>query len=234
MIADGFPNSEIDNWNVVHVKLPRSHNDNGNTPRSVGSLLAEAENYDFVAYLDADNWFHSDHLISLLKVFSKTSANVCCSWRTFHRLDGSILEGVGELCERNYTHVDTSCFLLHRPAFRAMCVWHKMPRRLSPVCDRVFYAYLKRQGFSFAYSNLTSVAFRSQYESHYLALGEQPPPGLKTVAFLTEAYQYLTSPDGVAESVDTLGFWPLSEKGFLPNMASNREIRERRRELSGN
>lgn len=62
LVADGFPNPEIANWNARHVPLPQAHADNGNTPRSVGSLLADAEGYDFIAYLDADNWFQPDHL----------------------------------------------------------------------------------------------------------------------------------------------------------------------------
>ena len=89
MIADGFPNAEVAGWAVRHVILPVAHADVGNTPHSVGSLLADAEGYDFIAYLDADNWYRPDHLSSLVQLYEVTKAPVCCAWRTFHRPDGS-------------------------------------------------------------------------------------------------------------------------------------------------
>jgi glycosyltransferase involved in cell wall biosynthesis len=215
MVADGLPNKEVESWNARHVKLPTCHEDNGNTPRSVGGLIAEAEDYDFVAYLDADNWFHPNHLISLLQIFEQTSAPVCCSWRTFHRLDGSILPIGVEPSEENFFHVDTSCFLLHRSAFRAITIWHRIPRPLSPVCDRVFRLYLKRQGFLFGYSKSRTVAFRSQYKWHYVMAGETPPPGAKPLTLLRDPLNYLKSHAGVVESVDRLGFWPLVDPNFF-------------------
>jgi glycosyltransferase involved in cell wall biosynthesis len=57
-IADGFPNEEVMKWNIKHITLPQAHSDNGNTPRGIGSILADVEGYDFIAYLDADNWFY--------------------------------------------------------------------------------------------------------------------------------------------------------------------------------
>ncbi len=58
-VSDGFPNLELMKWNIKHISLPQSHTDYGNTPRGIGSLVADIEGYDFIAYLDADNWFHS-------------------------------------------------------------------------------------------------------------------------------------------------------------------------------
>src|SRR5271170_4341899 len=66
LIADGFPSVDFTDAHVKHIALPHAHSDNGNTPRGVGSLLADAEGYDFIAFLDADNWFHPGHLSSLI------------------------------------------------------------------------------------------------------------------------------------------------------------------------
>ena len=67
MVADGFPNPEVDRWDVQHVSLGAAHGDNGNTPRGIGALLAFAQGFDAVAFLDADNWFVDNHISSLLK-----------------------------------------------------------------------------------------------------------------------------------------------------------------------
>ena len=56
LIADGFPQKWIDDTGVRHLILDRSHGDAGNTPRGLGALLAIAEEYDGIGFLDADNW----------------------------------------------------------------------------------------------------------------------------------------------------------------------------------
>ena len=62
LIADGFPQDWIDQINVRHVRLDRAHADWGNTPRCIGALMAAAEGYDGIAFLDADCWLEQDHL----------------------------------------------------------------------------------------------------------------------------------------------------------------------------
>ena len=32
LVADGHPREELDSWDAVHLRLPTSHGDNGNTP----------------------------------------------------------------------------------------------------------------------------------------------------------------------------------------------------------
>jgi hypothetical protein len=202
-------------WNVRHVILPVAHADVGNTPRSVGSLLADAEGYDFIAYLDADNWYRPDHLSSLVQLYEVTKAPVCCAWRTFHRPDGSPLPLDEDTASRALAHVDSNCFFLHRTAFRINAVWHRMPRELHPAADRVFRAALKKAGFAFAYTQQQTVAYRTLHELHYAYAGEPPPPGFKSSQLLEPAARYLASNEGVTETVDRLGFWPLSDPNFL-------------------
>jgi glycosyltransferase involved in cell wall biosynthesis len=208
MIADGFPNKEVDGWNARHVLLPTAHADNGNTPRGIGSVLAEVEGYDFIAYLDADNWFHPDHLTSLMEIHEKTGADVCCTMRSFHQMDGTEMPGVREVDEEQCTHVDTSCYLLHRGAFGVLRVWTSMPRPLSPVCDRVFLAAIREQRLPMAFTKRPTVAFRSQYACHYVAAGLPAPEGAKHDIGVAER-DWLSSPEGVQETVRALGFYPL-------------------------
>jgi glycosyltransferase involved in cell wall biosynthesis len=224
MVADGFALEEIDEWDVRHVKLPVAHGDNGNTPRSVGSVLADAEGYDFVAYLDADNWLHPGHLSSLVATYEKTRAPVCCSKRTFHRPDGERLL-VAEPGEEEGEHVDTSCLLLHRDAFGICSVWHRMPKPLSPLCDRVFYKALQHARFRIAHSGQRTLAFRSQYKIHYTTVGQTPPPGMKGDDEMNPAYEFLFSFEGIRGCVANLGFWPgaYMEKEILWARASQEQ-----------
>ncbi len=206
-IADGFPNKEIDSWNVRHVVLPGAHADNGNTPRGIGSQLADVEGFDFIAYLDADNWFHPGHLDSLLQLHRDTQADVCCSLRTLHQLNGEEIKGANDPDEDSHRHVDTSCFLLHRNTFKTLSVWLNMPRKLSAICDRVFFAALRQNRFTMAFSERRTVAFRSQYNVHYVKGGLGTREGLKDGIGKAEL-AWLTSPDGIQETIRSLGFYP--------------------------
>ncbi len=210
MIADGYPNKEVNAWDCTHITLPRAHGDNGNTPRGIGGLLAEAEGYDFIAFLDADNWYQANHLSTLLKLHDETSADVMCSFRVFHRLDGSILP-ISEDAENTLEHVDTSCFLISKNAFDCLSAWIRMPKKLSPICDRIFYRLLKHRRLHIVYSKLRTVCFRSQYLYHYEIANEQPPQDHKDGSFLYECNSYLKSSTGIKECLDRLGFWPLYE-----------------------
>ena len=207
MIADGFPNAEAQTWKVKHVALPCGHADNGNTPRQIGSTLADAEGYDFIAYLDADNWFHPNHLQSLIAVYEETKAQVCASFRTYHAWDGRQIHVV-EADEEKLAHIDTSCFLIHRDAFPALSVWGKMPRRLSPICDRVFFAALKKERYKIASSRQRTVAFRSQYAFHYEAAGLPLPESYKARDCLFPSFEYMRTKEGVDDCFHRLGFWP--------------------------
>jgi hypothetical protein len=172
-------------------------------------MLADLEGYDFVTYLDADNWYHPGHLASLLDAHARTGAAVCTSFRTFHKPDGSIIE-VTEPAEDQLQHVDTSCFLVHRTAFEVLPVWMRMPRGLWLLCDRVFFAALKHARFGIVSTRQRTLAFRTRYETHYAPAGLPLPVGYKPVDVLKPAIDWLSTQQGVAESVERLGFWPMA------------------------
>jgi len=209
-VADGFPSEVFDNAGplIRHVRLPLPNGDNGNTPRGVGSLLALADGFDFVAYLDADNWFHPTHIETLVELHERTQAMVMCSKRTFHGLDGTLL-AVAESAEELHKHVDTSCYLLHRSCSDAMLIWAQMPKELSPACDRIFYQKIIYERYSMAFSDLRTCAFRSQYADHYTDAGLDAPPRSKNGRDVFEnAIRYLLTERGASEAVRVLGFYP--------------------------
>ena len=207
MIADGHAQPEVDAWPVRHVTLPNGHADNGNTPRGVGSLLARSQGYDFITYLDADNWYHPDHLDSMIAHQRETKADVTTSFRTYHTLDGVRLD-ITERAEARLKHVDTSCFMLSKKAFPAMSVWAAMPRQLSTLCDRVFLGALRHGRYSLSSTRQATVAFRTQYADHYKMAKLPIPDNAKTSDEFKAAIDYLQSYTGIAECVDALGFWP--------------------------
>jgi hypothetical protein len=126
--------------------------------------------------LDADNWFYPNHIEAMVELHKKTNAAVCTASRTIHRGDGSLMffdqhnsDGIG--------HVDTSCLIFTRAAFQVLPLWVMMPKELGPVCDRVFWQAIRARKIQCAHHPQPTVAFRTQYQLHYAALGEPAPPG---------------------------------------------------------
>lgn len=204
MVADGHARDELDAWDIEHVRLPRPHGDYGNTPRAVGAVLAAAEGADFVAWLDADNWFQPEHLATMLDAHRQANASVVCCWRDFHTPDGERLPIV-EFNERDMKHVDTNCLLIHRTAFGLNDIWTNMPRQLTRIGDRVFFVGVQSRNLSVCFTRRRTVAYATLYASHYVAARRQPPANAKSDNF-SEERAYLESDAGARDTVRRLGF----------------------------
>lgn len=194
MISDGFPSPEVEASGVTHIELGREHADNGNTPRYVGGLVALAQGFDAIAYLDADNWYHPKHVESLVRTQHETQATAVCSLRTIYLADGFKLdEADDEDLQRR--HVDTSCLLITRQCEFIAHLWGQMPQSWGPVCDRVVYYALQRQRL--AWSNKRTLNFKSNYRLHYRMAGRPLPEKLNDVplglwrAFAKEAPEFV-------------------------------------------
>ncbi|MFN4140654.1 glycosyltransferase family A protein [Aestuariivirga sp.] len=164
MISDGFPSEAVDQSRAIHIKLGVGHSDNGNTPRYVGGLVALAGGYDAIAYLDADNWFESNHIQTLIETQHRTHANAVCSLRNIYLPDGYKLPD----CDREdllRLHVDTSCYLLTHDCEYIAHLWGQMPQSWGPVCDRIVFSAL--QGMNLAWTDQRTLNFKSNYAAHY-------------------------------------------------------------------
>lgn len=177
MVADGFPQAALDGWDVRHVKLPVAHGDAGDCARGVGAMAAIGEGFDAIAFLDADNWYEPQHLETMLSLYEETLADVCIARRKLHRVDGSLLYEDNSSDGEKF--VDTNCYFITRPAFGVLSLWVTMPHDLWGVGDRVFFAALKRRGYSRALASEPTVAYRTRWSIHYTKVGETPPDGGK-------------------------------------------------------
>jgi hypothetical protein len=173
MVADGFPRPEVDQWKATHIKLPSAHGDNGNTPRGIGGIIAFAQGFDAVAYLDADNWFGDEHIKSLLQAQHQTGASVVCSWRIVVLPDGTILEHLDPEDEKK-THVDTSCYLITQEVAFLSALWAQMPQKLGPICDRVFLGRASEADPNMCWTHKKTVYFESNYLLHYKMANKLP------------------------------------------------------------
>ncbi|MEA2981349.1 MAG: hypothetical protein QOF09_3172 [Alphaproteobacteria bacterium] len=197
LVADGHPQSGFESSpRTLHVKLPLSNSDNGNTPRAIGGILADSYGFDAVAYLDADNWFDPTHIEGMIAAHELSGSPIIACKRRYFDLSGSELL-IGETDEDANLHVDTSCYLLFRPAFSLLRAW-LMPKVLGSLCDRVFLKKAIKAEFKITYIPARTVGFRTQYLYHYHKAGIAPPPNVKANNVHDAALNYLIS--GEADS----------------------------------
>lgn len=179
LVADGHPRELVDRAGVRHLRLDRAHGDAGNAARGLGGLLAVAEQFDAIAFLDADNWFDETHVATCLATAqaSPQQPDFAVARRRLRRADGSVLaESVGQ---DDRGHVDTSCLFLLRPSFHVAARWAAMPKALHLVGDRVFLKMLLAEGLRAVRCAETTVNYVCTWQSAYLEQKEAPPADAK-------------------------------------------------------
>ncbi|MEN9314698.1 MAG: hypothetical protein RIS35_1091 [Pseudomonadota bacterium] len=162
---------------AIIVNLPTGVADYGDTPRAVGSFYAAGLGYDAIAYLDADNAFHRDHIASMIELQRRTNAAVITSRRAFIRIDGSYMAE----CTASDGEVfcDTNCLFLTRAAFGVLQHWALMDRAFHAIDDRVIWHHILEAGLSRAHTGRATAMYRATYPGFYRDLGETPPEGVK-------------------------------------------------------
>jgi glycosyltransferase involved in cell wall biosynthesis len=181
LVADGFPQGWLDEAGVRHLKLDRAHGDFGNAARGAASLLAIAEQYDAIAFLDADNWYEPGHLERCLEAArALPTAPYVVALRDYVRPDGSVMPLRSTEDLPNGDHVDTNCYLLLPPTYPLLHHWCATPREFAAVGDRLFRLLLKaRLGPPAIASGAPTVKYLCLFEPLYRAIGEPPPPNAK-------------------------------------------------------
>ena len=173
LIADGFPQDWIDDEPVRHLKLDRNHADFGNTPRTIGALLAVSEAYDGIGFLDADNWLETNHVASCIEASERSEdCDYVIAQRNLCRPDGSVIN-VADLPISIL--VDTSCFFLLPGSYHVIPHFLLTPIELAPICDRVFYWALKAGKLNPQVVQEKTVNYHCLWPETYRRAGETPP-----------------------------------------------------------
>ncbi len=174
VVADGFPQDWVDEVGVRHIKLDRPHGDYGNTPRTIGAMLAVSEGFDAVAFLDGDNWYAPDHVESCVQTAARGDVDYIYSKRQWARADGSVMN-VHMQEDEDGSHVDTNCHFLMRGAFHTIPRWGLMPKPMAIWSDRFYLGSLRGEGLTEAATGRATVYYLCTWANIYRAIGETPP-----------------------------------------------------------
>jgi hypothetical protein len=190
VVADGFPQSWIDDERVRHIKLDVAHADFGSTPRGLGALLAVSEGYDGIGLLDADNWLAPDHVANCVALASQQQepCDFIVARRHLMTPDERLLSTPDE---PSHSLVDTSCFFLLPGSYPALHHWVIMPKPVTPICDRIFLAAAIEYGLQSAMLDQPTVFYETLWSTVYEAAGLPVPPNAKPNVDMTPAEQWL-------------------------------------------
>lgn len=169
MVADGNPQSFVDEWDCDHYKLPACHDDYGATPRVVGALSAFARGYDVVGFLDADCWLETDHVEQQVALLQSSSADAVVATRYIMSQRDEIMY-VDNLESNGETAVDTNCWFFNRNALPYLDAWFVDPNeRLRN--DTHFFAAMKAAGLEFVRNTAPTVYYKTRWAFHYQTAG---------------------------------------------------------------
>lgn len=175
MVADGLPDDAVTGWAVDHIVLPRSHGDFGSAARLIGAYYAIGLGFDAIAFLDADNWYHAEHIGTLVDLQVRTGAAFLCSSRELISLDGSSL-GPCHLTDPE-SFIDTSCMMFVRTSFHLLHHWCLIPPYGHLIGDQIMLQYISKSGVSRAFSPHRGVYYSCRKEGIYRLLGKPTPFG---------------------------------------------------------
>ncbi|MDA3948002.1 MAG: sulfotransferase domain-containing protein [Spirochaeta sp.] len=177
LVADGTRQAWIDEVpGIRHVHLDRAHSDYGATPRMTGFLLATAETYQAIAFLDADHWLGPDHVARCLAIAADNeNLDFVIPRRQVLRADGSPLPLEDEEIDEGF--IDTSCHFLLPGAYSAVATWgtaRKPAPRNGP--RHIFLYNLASEPYRAAWIDEPTVFTTCRWASVYHHVGETPPP----------------------------------------------------------
>jgi glycosyltransferase involved in cell wall biosynthesis len=200
LVADGFPRADLIARypSLRHITLPNKHGDNGDTPRGIGALCALNEGASIACFLDADNFYETDHVTSVVDAFGAVGGDAVFSERTIMPCGYPDLRIIDPEDEKG-AHVDTSCISLSASAAFLWPSWAMIPMALSPIGDRIMTSLIQHHHLRCTRTRRRTVVFESNYRHHF-QLARLPAPHLPhepDMAKLRQAYD-------PAESFDRL------------------------------
>lgn len=124
---------------------------------------------DYIAFLDEDNWWDSNHLSSLYQLLVNHKLDWAYAMRKIVDSDGTFIVnddcenlGIWKACIGDFRHVDTSCYLLKRAdALSLSPIWYKQFRDPSThTPDAILCNKLVDYKTSFGTPGLYSLNYR--------------------------------------------------------------------------
>lgn len=182
-VSDGFPNPLIDTWDdCIHLKVP-NHNDFGDTPRIIGAMSANTAGYDFIMFLDADNYIDENHVTMMVNAAVENQANLVTASRNII-LDDEVVGKCPEVDGLNFC--DTNCFFFHKSAIMLLAHMGFKRKEFAIIGDRVLWDAVKNSNCVRVHITEPTVYYQSSFAFHYQYFGKEIPDDSKIIMKIGE------------------------------------------------
>jgi len=142
--------------------LPENVGSNGFYGHRVYAAFTHLINSEYVLYLDQDNWFEPNHVMSCVDTIRKTNSDWSYSLRKIVDKSGEFIcndycESLGKWkCFQDYHHVDTNCYCIKTDvAIKVATMFHGGWGQ-----DRIFFNVLSTHKPKFECTGDTTVNYR--------------------------------------------------------------------------
>ncbi len=173
LVADGEPQPIPDGYDLTHIVIPTNIGNCGATPRSFGAQYAFSKGYDAVAFLDADNWYDSDHIELASQAIIKYQADVVFARRHIVFPDGEILR-VDDPEDLSGVHVDTNCYVFSKRAAFLPLIWSMYPKEFGIGEDRLMLSFIKTHPLKCINLPKKTIWYESNWGRHYRMAKKTP------------------------------------------------------------
>lgn len=182
LVSDGSGENPLTDFQGQFIHLEQPHKDSGDTPRGIASLSAAAQDFDAIAYLDADDWLLPTHIEQLIMGQQDSGGAICYSGVGFYGTDSRYLGGSSAFPFRS-AYV---CCMVTRQAFPLLGLWAMMPRAFHTIGDYWMYSTFLRSGLPVADNQVESYAYRTRWPAHYQHFRHAVPTDAKTLEHSNE------------------------------------------------
>lgn len=148
-IIDGVERKELN-----FLKTRSNHSDYGDYVRRLGTKISLMRQSDAITFLDADNYWETNHINEVLKTHRSTKKNIIISRRNIIGLKNLNLN------ENQDDFFDTNTITFFGKRIKIGLLWGRYPRPLSVIGDRILSHYIK-QNF------LNDIAFTNKKTVNY-------------------------------------------------------------------
>ncbi len=187
VVCDGFwPDGNVDLHGLQVLRTAARTDDFGDTPRALGAAHALSEGAVVLAFLDADNWYHRDHLSALVRKWDGSSSAVLASRRMLCEPSGRPI-GRCDVSGHDHRFADTSCIALAGAAVSLGTAWSEVPAYAHPIGDRYFWATIRRSVPNLHLSGRVTVGYATSHPADYERCGRMPPACAKPHAGIRAA-----------------------------------------------
>jgi hypothetical protein len=175
LVSDGHKvYSEINSWSrAQHMVLSANHADAGATPRALAAMSAFSQEFDAVAFLDADNFYEPDHIDAMVAAHQQQQVDVVAATRNICTTKGQFLY-VDRIESTGIDFCDTNCMFLTRKTLPYLFNWI-VDSKLRLWSDRLFWQSLRNNNLKIGYCIRPTVNYCSRWAWHYQQAGVEPP-----------------------------------------------------------